>query len=260
MPWLLWPVGGRHHLRRPGGAGPNRHEAADRLFQRQPLGLLHAGPVRAEPAGRARGRAANDQSRAVDRRPVRRRGHDLRALSHARDQPSSAGWPGGLPCWRSFMLVFTLVQHRPAGTERFCRRVSDSDRHVPARPGPTRRPRWRCCISAIAVLAVLGVVLGAWYMLWLVQRVFFGPLKEADHSHSAPPVRDLSPHEIAALAPLVVFIVWIGLHPQFFLSRMQPTLEPLSRNAAQALHRTGPNEPALVGHPKLPVGELTRVE
>jgi len=36
--------------------------------------------------------------------------------------------------------------------------------------------------TAIAVLAVFGVVLGAWYMLWLYQRVFFGPLKEpADH-------------------------------------------------------------------------------
>ena len=58
----------------------------------------------------------------------------------------------------------------------------------------------------MAVLAVFGVVLGAWYMLWLVQRVFFGPLKEADHSHGEPPVRDLSPREIAALAPLVVFI------------------------------------------------------
>ena len=33
-------------------------------------------------------------------------------------------------------------------------------------------------LVTIAVLAVSGVVLGAWYMLWLVQRVFFGPLKE----------------------------------------------------------------------------------
>ena len=31
-----------------------RHQAADRLFQRQPLGLLHAGPVRPQPAGRRR--------------------------------------------------------------------------------------------------------------------------------------------------------------------------------------------------------------
>ena len=35
----------------------------------------------------------------------------------------------------------------------------------------------------IAVMAVSGVVLGAWYMLWLVQRVFFGPLKEPNIIH-----------------------------------------------------------------------------
>ena len=38
--------GGRHHLRGAGGPGPKRHEAADRLFQRQPPGLLHVGHVR----------------------------------------------------------------------------------------------------------------------------------------------------------------------------------------------------------------------
>ena len=36
---------GRHHLRRARGPGAERHQAADRLFQRQPPGLLHAGPV-----------------------------------------------------------------------------------------------------------------------------------------------------------------------------------------------------------------------
>ena len=42
-----------------------------------------------------------------------------------------------------------------------------------------------------AVLAVFGVVLGAWYMLWLVQRVFFGPLREPKQDQGEP-VADLS--------------------------------------------------------------------
>jgi NADH-quinone oxidoreductase subunit M len=87
----------------------------------------------------------------------------------------------------------------------------------------------------MAVASVFGVVLGAWYMLYLVQRVFFGPLKEAGHSH-AEEVRDLSARETAALVPLVVFIFWIGLYPQFFLAPMRPTLEPLAKNAVQALN------------------------
>jgi NADH-quinone oxidoreductase subunit M len=127
--------------------------------------------------------------------------------------------------------------------------------------------------KVIAVASVSGVVLGAWYMLYLVQRVFFGPLREPavhghddhgqvaahadhgdfnhghddhghdDHGHGAadtiPPssIRDLSFREIMAVAPLVVFMFWIGLHPEFFLSRMQATLEPMTRNAQMAVER-----------------------
>ena len=43
-------------------------------------------------------------------------------------------------------------------------------------------PLFTAQLMTLAVLAVSGVVLGAWYMLWLVQRVFFGPLKEP-HEH-----------------------------------------------------------------------------
>ncbi len=81
----------------------------------------------------------------------------------------------------------------------------------------------------IAVLAVSGVVLGAWYMLWLVQRVFFGPLKEpSQHGASHPPVKDLNSREVAALAPLVVMMFWIGLQPGYFLERTQQTLDPIA--------------------------------
>jgi NADH-quinone oxidoreductase subunit M len=79
----------------------------------------------------------------------------------------------------------------------------------------------------IAVLAVSGVVLGAWYMLWMVQRVFFGPLKEPAGDAGREPVRDLCLREIFALSPLVFFIVWIGVQPRFFLDRMSPTLKEL---------------------------------
>lgn len=82
----------------------------------------------------------------------------------------------------------------------------------------------------IAVLSVLGVVLGAWYMLWLVQRVFFGPLREpATHheAHGSEPahaIADLNLREGLALAPLAVFALWIGLAPQHFLDRMDSSV------------------------------------
>ncbi len=91
---------------------------------------------------------------------------------------------------------------------------------------------WQTQFLVIAVLAVSGVVLGAWYMLWLIQRVFFGPLNEATHAAGDPPVRDLSLRELAAIAPIAVFVFWIGLQPQFFLKRMEPAVDELVATVA----------------------------
>jgi NADH-quinone oxidoreductase subunit M len=94
----------------------------------------------------------------------------------------------------------------------------------------------------IGVLGVSGVVLGAWYMLWLYQRVFFGALvepqeakgKNSDKHHD---VRDIGLREIHCLVPLVVLIFWIGLYPRFFLDRMSPTLKELTAPAMAAVDR-----------------------
>jgi NADH-quinone oxidoreductase subunit M len=90
----------------------------------------------------------------------------------------------------------------------------------------------------IAVAACTGVVLGAWYMLWLVQRVFFGPLRRPEHAGNHATVRDLTVREGLALAPLMVMIVWIGVQPRGFLDRMAPTLDRLTAPAAAAVADT----------------------
>ena len=45
---------------------------------------------------------------------------------------------------------------------------------------------------------------------------------------------DLSLREIAALVPLAVFVLWIGLQPKFFLDRMHPTLQKVTHVAADS--------------------------
>ena len=90
---------------------------------------------------------------------------------------------------------------------------------------------WTTQYQVISVLAASGVVLGAWYMLSLVKRVFFGPLQERKHHE---PIADLALHEVLALVPLCVVIVWIGVQPKFFLDRMAPSLDTLTEQAMRA--------------------------
>ncbi len=115
---------------------------------------------------------------------------------------------------------------------------------------------------AVSVLAVFGVVLGAWYMLWLVERVFFGPLREpaVEHGQPSPPIRDLSAREVAGLIPLVVFIVWIGLQPSFFLNRMGPALDRLTAAAVRAADRDGPAGGDRFAETSIAKGDLGGVE
>ncbi len=74
-----------------------------------------------------------------------------------------------------------------------------------------------------AVIAATGVILAAIYLLWLVQRVFFGPItNEANRS-----IPDIRWNELAAVVPLIVLMVWIGLYPNVFLRKMTPSVTQL---------------------------------
>jgi len=69
-----------------------------------------------------------------------------------------------------------------------------------------------------AGLAALGVLFGAIYMLEAVQKVFFGPINNPKNRE----LTDLNDREWTALVPLLALIVFIGLKPDYFLSRIEP--------------------------------------
>jgi len=69
-----------------------------------------------------------------------------------------------------------------------------------------------------ALFASLGVVLGAAYMLWLYQRVFFGELKHEENKS----LQDVNLREILTLVPLIVACVWIGVYPKPFFAMTAP--------------------------------------
>src|ERR1019366_7242484 len=74
-----------------------------------------------------------------------------------------------------------------------------------------------------AIAATLGVILGAAYMLWLVQRLFFGP--ESKLAASTPP-DDLHAGQLAVLWPLAVLIFVMGVAPMFWLPTIQAGPHP----------------------------------
>jgi NADH-quinone oxidoreductase subunit M len=89
-----------------------------------------------------------------------------------------------------------------------------------------------------AVWASIGVILSACYMLWMYQRVFYG---ETSHevAHHVP---DLNLREWAAILPLIVMMVWMGVYSQTFLPAV-------GKNTARVLEQTNVNVPYRVQLP-----------
>jgi NADH-quinone oxidoreductase subunit M len=98
----------------------------------------------------------------------------------------------------------------------------------------------------LSVIAATGVILGAVYMLWLVQRVFFGPMRKAA-THGLP---DLTLREWLCVAPLLAAILVIGAYPMPFLSASQiPANDLIARVRPRAALQLRPQGAQLVVPP-----------
>jgi NADH-quinone oxidoreductase subunit M len=75
-----------------------------------------------------------------------------------------------------------------------------------------------------AIVAALGVILAAIYLLWMFQKMFLGQVTNPKNE-SLP---DLNWREVLALVPLLVLIFWIGLYPQPFFNLMQSSVGSLA--------------------------------
>jgi NADH-quinone oxidoreductase subunit M len=91
-----------------------------------------------------------------------------------------------------------------------------------------------------AAIGATGVILGAVYMLVLVEKVFFGALRNPENAH----LRDFSLREWFVIAPLLALIVVMGLLPQPFLDPAKPSVDRLLGRFAAAEQRLRQNDPS----------------
>jgi len=81
----------------------------------------------------------------------------------------------------------------------------------------------------VAVVASTGVIFAAYYMLPMVQKIFFNKLDKRANER----VPDLSGREWAVLAPLVAAMIWMGVYPKPFLDRADVAITALIETVEQ---------------------------
>ena len=70
------------------------------------------------------------------------------------------------------------------------------------------------------IIAAVGVLIAAIYMLWMVQRVVFGPLTK----EMVKRLNDFTLREVVVLLPLVFWTIFLGVYPQPFFERIEVSI------------------------------------
>ncbi len=84
-------------------------------------------------------------------------------------------------------------------------------------------------IRVLTIVSTLGILLGAGYMLWTLQRVFLGTLKEKWSS-----LKDLTFREYAMFIPLSLIIIFLGVYPSAMLNLMNTSVNSMVKFMADA--------------------------
>ncbi|MBI4623807.1 MAG: NADH-quinone oxidoreductase subunit M [Verrucomicrobia bacterium] len=137
---------------------------------------------------------------------------------HTRELGEAAGIGKFVPVFSGFLGVFCLSSLAFPGTNSFIGEflvLAGSFAHS----------------KTLTVFVVPGVIIAAAYMFRMLQRVAWGGTNNPAHTG----LKDLEFREVVTLAPLLVFVFWIGLHPQPFVRVMHATVLHLLQQAGQVI-------------------------
>ena len=129
---------------------------------------------------------------------------------HTREIARYGGLSINMPRYALFFILFTMASVGLPGTSGFV--------------GEFLSLAGTYQVSTVAtLLCTTGIILGAAYMLYLYRRVAFGELVHDD----VKLMPDLSPREIALLAPIAAAVLWMGVYPESFLAPMRGDVKTL---------------------------------
>jgi NADH-quinone oxidoreductase subunit M len=129
--------------------------------------------------------------------------------THTRQIADYGGVASAMPTYAALFMVFTLASIGLPSTNGF---VGEFLIIL----GGFAANQWA------GVLAATGIIIGAGYMLWLYQRVFF-----MQTNPKVAGLNDIDGREIIALLPMIIMIFWIGIYPNTFLGFMHESVSHL---------------------------------
>ena len=133
---------------------------------------------------------------------------------HTRQIAAYGGLVHRMPIYAAVFLVFTLASVGLPGTSGFVGEFL-------AMVGAFTANTWA------ATTAMIGIILGAAYMLWLYRRVIFGELTR----EILKAITDLNWREIGVFAPLIALALFLGIYPK-------PVLDVLHASVAHLMTQT----------------------
>ncbi len=143
---------------------------------------------------------------------------------HTREIAAYGGLVSRMPLYAFTFMLFTMANVGLPGTSGFVGEFL-------VLLGTFQNNTW------VAFFATTGVILSACYALWLYRRVVFGKLEKSSLAH----ISDMTPREMATLAPLVILTILFGVYPAPILDVFGASVENLMKTvqtaaaAAQAL-------------------------
>ena len=142
----------------------------------------------------------------------------LQQRLHTREMADMGGFWGSAPRMASIALFFAMASLGLPGLGNFVGEFLSL-------LGTYQRNH------AYAAVAVVGLVTAVIYSLWLIQKTFHGPARDAE------PLTDFSGRELGASVVLAALLVWLGLFPQTLFDIAKPPVSPPPQASVAAQHK-----------------------